>query len=117
MTTVTTTVLAASLALGSVSAIAQTAAPPASGSTGPTAPNPQDPSVSSKDAKPLGDHPALGKDEKSKGTAKGTAAMAPSPRAKIQWQRTTRPSIRQQTASKHQTPNSGATSQPFRPKK
>ena len=79
MTTVTTTVLAACLALGSVSVIAQTAAPPTSGgSTGPTAPNPQTPAVSSKDGKPLGDHPALGKDEKSK----GTAAMAPEPTGK-----------------------------------
>lgn len=77
MTTVTTTVLAACLALGSISVNAQTA-PPSGGTTGPTVPNPQDPSVNSKDAKPLGDHPAVGKDEK----AKGTAAMAPDPTGK-----------------------------------
>ncbi|MDM0003038.1 hypothetical protein QTI24_30955 [Variovorax sp. J22P240] len=78
MTIVTSTMLAACLAFGSVSVFAQTAAPPTSGSTGPTAPNPQDPSVSSKDAKPMGDHPAVGKDEKQK----GTAAMAPDPTGK-----------------------------------
>jgi len=79
MTTVTTTVLAACLALGSISVNAQTAPPSTSGgTTGPTVPNPQDPSVNSKDAKPLGDHPAVGKDEK----AKGTAAMAPDPTGK-----------------------------------
>ncbi|MDM0078107.1 hypothetical protein QTH90_27115 [Variovorax sp. J2P1-59] len=77
MRTVTTAVLAACLALGSASTIAQTAAP-GGGSTGPTAPNPQDPSVITKDAKPLSDHPAVSKEEK----AKSTAAAAPEPTGK-----------------------------------